>query len=73
MLIRLVQAVVVAVFITLVLSLVGSILVTLKVDIAVTIGNWLKTYGGVLGVLAGIWFFCANMSFTGLLHRNKSE
>jgi hypothetical protein len=35
----------------------GAILVTLKVDIAVTIGEWLKQYGAVLGVLAGLWYF----------------
>lgn len=72
MLIRLIQSVVVAVVVTLALALVGAILVTLKVDIAVTVGNWLKTYGGVLGVCAGIWFFATNMNFTGLFRRPPS-
>lgn len=54
---RLVMAVVVAVVVTLGCFLLGAILVTLKVDVAVTIGNWLKQYGGVLGVLAGLAHF----------------
>jgi len=57
MLAKLIMAVVVAVIVTLACFLLGAILVTLKVDIAVTIGQWLKQYGGVLGVLAGLWHF----------------
>lgn len=57
MLRRLVLSVVVAVVVTLGLALLGAILVTLKVEIAITIGNWLKTYGAVLGILAGLWYF----------------
>lgn len=56
---RLVLAVVVAVVVTLACFLLGAILVTLKVEIAVTIGNFLKQYGGVIGVLAGLWHFFA--------------
>jgi hypothetical protein len=59
MLSKLVTAVVIAVIVTLGCFLLGAILVTLKVDIAVTIGDWLKQYGGVLGVLAGLWHFFA--------------
>lgn len=57
---RLVLAVVVAVVVTLACILVGAILVALGVDIAVTIGNFLKGYAGILGVLAGLWYFFAN-------------
>ena len=56
MLIKLIQAVVVAVIVTLACLLVGAILVVLKVDIAVTVGQFLKQWGGVLGVLAGLWW-----------------
>jgi len=56
---RLVTAVVVAVIVTLGCILVGSILVSLDVEIAVTIGDFLKKYSGVLGVLAGLWHFFA--------------
>lgn len=62
MLSKLVIAVVIAVVVTLGCYLVGAILITLKVDIAVTIGNFLKTYGGVLGVLAGLYSFFAGGS-----------
>ena len=54
---KLISAVVVAVVVTLACILLGAILITLKVEIAVTIGAWLKQYGGVLGVLAGLWYF----------------
>lgn len=60
---RLVMAVVVAVAVTLGCFLLGAILVTLKVDVAVTVGNFLKTYGGVLGVLAGIAHFFSGSSW----------
>lgn len=57
MLRKLILAVVVAVIVTLGCYLLGAILITLKVDIAITIGNFLKSYGGVLGVVAGLWHF----------------
>ena len=57
MLQKLILAVVVAVIVTLACVLLGAILVTLNVGIAVTIGNFLKSYSAVLGVLAGLWFF----------------
>lgn len=56
---KLVTAVVVAVVVTLACILLGAILITLKVDVAVTIGSWLKQYAAVLGVLAGLWHFFA--------------
>lgn len=62
MLSRLVLSVVVAVLVTLGCMLLGAILITLKVEIASTIGNWLRTYGSVLGVLAGLWYFFAGSS-----------
>ena len=57
MLSKLIQSVVVAVVVTLACYLLGAILITLSVEIAVTIGEWLKQYGAVLGVLAGLWHF----------------
>lgn len=60
---RLVLSVVVAVVVTLACVLVGGILISLKVDIAETIGAFLKSYSGVLGVLAGLWYFFANVSW----------
>jgi hypothetical protein len=56
---RLILAVVVAVIVTLACILLGGILADLKVDIAVTIGRFLKDYGAVLGLLAGLWYFFA--------------
>lgn len=56
---KLILAVVVAVVVTLGCILLGAILASLKVDIATTIGDFLKTYGAVLGVLAGLWYFFA--------------
>lgn len=56
---KLVLSVVVAVVVTLGCVLVGSILTTLTVDVAVTIGNFLKVYSAVIGVLAGLWYFFA--------------
>lgn len=60
MLRQIILAVVVAVVVTLACVLLGGILITLKVDIAQTIGEFLKSYSGVLGVLAGLWFFFTN-------------
>lgn len=54
---RIVLAVVVAIVVTLGCFLLGEILVTLKVAIAVTIGDFFKTWGGVIGILAGLWYF----------------
>lgn len=57
MLSKLVLAVVVAVVVTLGCILLGGILVTLEVSVAITIGRFLDNYAGVLGVLAGLWYF----------------
>lgn len=57
MLSRIVLSVVVAVAVTLGCYLLGAILTTLTVEIAETIGKFLKEYGAVIGVLAGLWFF----------------
>jgi hypothetical protein len=50
-------AVVVAVIVTLGCILLGDILATLKVDVAVTVGHWLRDFASVLGVAAGIWYY----------------
>lgn len=54
---NIILAVLVAVVVTLGCTLVGGILISLEVDIAVTIGNFLKDYSGVIGVLSGLWYF----------------
>jgi hypothetical protein len=57
MLSRLILAVVVAVVVTLACILLGAILHALTVSIALTIGDFLKTYSAVIGILAGLWYF----------------
>lgn len=54
---RVVQSVVVAVVATLGCMLLGAILAALKVDVAVTVGNFVKVWAAVIGILAGLWFF----------------
>lgn len=63
MLMKLISAVVVAVVVTLACLLLGTILVTLKVDVAITVGEWLESYAAVLGVLAGLWHFASGRNF----------
>lgn len=63
MLSRIVLAIVVAVVVTLGCVLVGGILISLSVAVAVTVGNFLKDYAGVIGVLAGLWFFFSGANF----------
>jgi hypothetical protein len=57
MLSRVVLAVVVAVVVTLACTLLGGILMTLEVSVAVAVGSFLREFSGVLGVLAGLWYF----------------
>ena len=57
MLRKLAIAVCVAVVVTLVCALLGAIMMLLKVEIATVVGQWLKTYGAVLGILAGLYSF----------------
>lgn len=59
MLRKLILAVVVAVVVTLACLLLGALLQNLNVAVAVTIGNFLKNYAAVLGILAGLWHFFA--------------
>jgi Na+(H+)/acetate symporter ActP len=56
---RLALAAVVGVFVYLICQLVGSLLADLRVSFAVTIGSWLVTYAGALGLLAALWYFLA--------------
>lgn len=60
MLVRIILGVIVAVSVTLVCILVGTILITIKVDIATTVGEFLKSYSAAIGILAGLWY-----AFTG--------
>jgi hypothetical protein len=57
MLSRIILSVVVAVVVTLVCVLVGSLLITVAVPVAVTVGGFLHTWAGAIGVLAGLWWF----------------
>lgn len=63
MLSKLVLAVVVGVIVTLACVLVGDLLDALTVQLAITIGNWLKTYSAVLGILAALWYFFAGSTW----------
>lgn len=59
MLNKLVLAVVIGVMVTLACILLGGLLASLSVSVAVSIGDFLKTYAGVLGVLAALWYYFA--------------
>lgn len=65
MIAKLVLAVIIAVVVGIVLvALLGPILDSLKVPIATTVGGFLITWGWVLGVAAGVWYFFAGGGFT---------
>lgn len=57
MLSRVVLAIVVGVIVALACVLIGGLLATLDVDFAVTVGDWLKRYASVLGLLSALWHF----------------
>lgn len=63
MLSRLVLAVVVGVVVTLACLLIGALLATINVALAVTIGNFLKSWSGGLGLLAALWYFFAGSTY----------
>lgn len=63
MLNRVIQGVIVAVVVTLACILLGAILIALKVDIATTVGDFLKQYAAALGILAGLWHYFAGGDF----------
>jgi len=63
MLSKLVLAVIVAVAVTLGCVLVGGILASLNVAIAVTIGDFLRGYSTVIGILCGLWYFFSGQSW----------
>lgn len=54
---RIALAVVIAVGVTLACYLLGAVLAALSIPIAVTIGNFIKDWGGVIGILAGLWYY----------------
>jgi hypothetical protein len=54
---RIALSVVVAVAVTLGCILVGGLLAKLNVDVAVEVGNFVKTYATIIGLASGIWFF----------------
>lgn len=57
MITRLILSVVVAAAVGLVCILVGTVLVTLNIPITDAIGSFLRVWGWVVGVLAGLWYF----------------
>jgi hypothetical protein len=62
---KLVLAVVVAIAVGLVCMLLGAVIGSLNVPIAETIGHFLTAWGWVIGVLAGLWYFFAGVTFSG--------
>lgn len=60
---RIVLAVVVAIATFLGCVLVGGILVAFDIEIAVTVGDFLKKYATVIGFLAGLWYFFSGASW----------
>lgn len=61
---KLILAVVIAVVVGIVLvGLLGPVLVTVKVPIAVTVGAFFESWGFVIGVLAGLWFYFKGTAF----------
>ena len=55
---RLILAVVIGVIVAITLvGLVGPLLQDLKIDFAVTVGSFFVSWGSVLGLLAGLWFY----------------
>lgn len=54
---RIVLAVVVAIAVGLACILIGTILAALGVPIAETVGGFLRSWGWVIGVLAGLWWY----------------
>lgn len=64
---RLVLAVVVAVIVGIVLvGLLGPVLISVKVPIATTIGAFFVSWGFVIGVLAGLWYYFAGGTLFGV-------
>ena len=64
MLSKLVIALVVGVVVFLACTLVGGLLATTGVPFVITVGIFLKTYAGLLGLLAALWnFFAGGFSF----------
>lgn len=57
MLKRIILSVIVGIAVALVCLLLGALLITIKVDFAVAIGEFLNQYAGVIGLLAGIWYY----------------
>lgn len=64
---RVVLAIVVAVVVGIVLvGLLGPVLVSVKVPIAVTVGDFFISWGYVIGVLCGLWFYFSGRSIGGI-------
>lgn len=60
---KLILAVVVGVLTTLVCLFVGGLLLTMEVSWVVATGAFLKTFAGLLGLMAALWHFFAGFSW----------
>ena len=60
---RIVVAVVIGVLVTIACIFVGTVLASLEVAIAVTVGDLLKRFAGVFGVLAFLYYAAAGASW----------
>jgi hypothetical protein len=63
MLTRIILALIVAVAVGLLCILLGSVLASLNVPITDTIGSFLRQWGWVIGVLAGLWYFFSGQTW----------
>lgn len=54
---RIVLAVVVAAIIGLACLLLGALLGDIHIEVASTVGDFLRQWGFVIGLLAGLWYF----------------
>lgn len=54
---RVILAVVLAVAVILACILVGTLLNDIHIEVATTVGDFLKTFGAAIGILAGLWYF----------------
>lgn len=63
---RLVMAVVVGIITTLVCVLLGSIFMMFDINWAAAIGSFLKSFSGLLGLLAALWHFFSGTTWPNL-------
>jgi uncharacterized Tic20 family protein len=54
---KLITAIVVAVIVAIVVFLIGALLVLINIDVIDSIGVFLQSYAGLIGLLAGLYHF----------------